>query len=88
MNMSADAEKPATKVLLALLSGCAAAIPLHLHANEAAPDMELLEYLGSWEESDEDWVLFEADDEQAGQQETRSDPVAEGEESQESQHES
>lgn len=23
-----------------------------------APDIEFLEYLGSWEESDEDWVLF------------------------------
>jgi hypothetical protein len=22
------------------------------------PDIEFLEYLGSWEESDEDWVLF------------------------------
>jgi len=28
-------------------------------AQEAeAPDLELLEYLGSWEESDEDWILF------------------------------
>ena len=23
-----------------------------------APDLAFLEYLGSWEESDEDWVLF------------------------------
>ena len=31
-------------------------------AEEAqAPDLEFLEYLGSWEESDEDWVLFAAE---------------------------
>lgn len=28
-------------------------------ADEAdVPDLALLEYLGSWEESDEDWILF------------------------------
>ena len=27
-----------------------------------APDMAFLEYLGMWEESDEDWVLLEDDD--------------------------
>lgn len=86
--MSANAEKPAAKVLLTLLSGCAVAMPLTAGANEAAPDMEFLEYLGSWEESDEDWVLFDSDDERPGQQETRSDPAATGEESQEPQHES
>ena len=26
-----------------------------------APDLEFLEYLGSWEESDEDWVALVAD---------------------------
>jgi len=32
-------------------------------AGEAeAPDMAFLEYLGMWEESDEDWVLLEDDD--------------------------
>ena len=31
-------------------------------ADEAeAPDLEFLEYLGSWEESDEDWVLLAAE---------------------------
>lgn len=31
-------------------------------ADEAeAPDLEFLEYLGSWEESDEDWVVLAAD---------------------------
>ena len=27
-------------------------------ADEELPDLEFLEYLGSWEESDEDWELF------------------------------
>ncbi|MCH9694949.1 MAG: hypothetical protein K0U72_10615 [Gammaproteobacteria bacterium] len=27
-----------------------------------APDMAFLEYLGMWEESDEEWVLLEDDD--------------------------
>ena len=27
-------------------------------ADEEQPDLELLEYLGSWEESDEDWLMF------------------------------
>ena len=26
-----------------------------------APDLEFLEYLGSWESSDEDWVIFAAE---------------------------
>ena len=31
-------------------------------ADEAeAPDLEFLEYLGSWEESDEDWLLLAAE---------------------------
>ena len=25
------------------------------------PDLEFLEYLGSWEDSDEEWLLFDAD---------------------------
>ncbi len=29
-----------------------------LAADEVPPDLEFLEYLGSWEESDEDWLLF------------------------------
>lgn len=32
-------------------------------AEEAeAPDMAFLEYLGMWDESDEDWVVLEDDD--------------------------
>ncbi len=42
-------------------------------------DMEFLEYLGMWEESDEDWQLL--DEDEGPQNDERSDPVPEGEES-------
>ena len=45
------------------------------------PEVELLEYLGMWEESDEDWLLFE--DAIAAETEERSDPAPQGEESME-----
>ena len=52
---------------------------LALAADDEIPDMEFLEYLGSWEESDEDWlILAEATEPVADK---RSDPAPEGEES-------
>lgn len=44
-----------------LLWGCVGCGSLVLAADEIQPDLELLEYLGSWEESDEDWLLFNDD---------------------------
>jgi len=44
-----------------LLWGCVGCASLVLAADELQPDLELLEYLGSWEESDEDWLLFNDD---------------------------
>lgn len=44
-----------------LLLGCAGCVPLVLAAEEIQPDLEFLEYLGSWEESDKDWLLFSDD---------------------------
>lgn len=32
-----------------------------LAADDELPDAEFLEYLGSWEESEEDWLMFERD---------------------------
>ena len=32
---------------------------LVLAADEELPDPDFLEYLGTWEESDEDWLIFE-----------------------------
>ena len=48
-------------------------------AEEDAPDAELLEYLGLWDESDEEWLLL--DEMVTAGNEERSDPVPEGEES-------
>ena len=57
-------------------------------AGEEAPELEFLEYLGSWEESDEDWLLFKAvDDEPVQVPEERIDPAPTGEESTETEDE-
>ncbi len=53
---------------------------------EDLPDMEFLEYLGMWEESDEDWQIFE--ETMTADNEERSDPVAEDKESMENEDES
>jgi hypothetical protein len=50
------------------------------------PDMEFLEYLGSWEESDEEWLMFEGP--VTAELDERSDPAPEGEESTETEDES
>jgi len=65
---------------LLLCGGIAAA------EEEDVPDMEFLEYLGMWEETDEDWQIFE--ETMTVDNEERSDPVAEGEESMEKEDES
>ena len=55
-----------------------------LAADESVPDMAFLEYLGMWEESDEEWLAFEEDsDSVATDSDTRIDPVPDGEESKE-----
>lgn len=59
-------------------------------AEEQVPDADFLEYLGMWQESDEDWMLLE--DLQASEttidDDERSDPVPEGKESTETNDES
>ena len=65
-----------------MLLGCS----LALAQDEEIPDAEFLEYLGLWEESDEDWLLF--DEPITADAEKRSDPVPEGEESTEKTDES
>ncbi|MDH5454974.1 MAG: hypothetical protein OEY37_02815 [Gammaproteobacteria bacterium] len=57
-----------------------------LAEEQAVPDAEFLEYLGMWEESDEDWLVLE--DLQAMEVEERSEPAPEGEESTEKEDES
>jgi hypothetical protein len=59
-------------------------------ADEELPEIEFIEYLGLWEESDEDWVLFSDsfDADKRAKNEQRSDPAPEGEESTEKDDES
>jgi hypothetical protein len=71
-----------TALLGSLLMGCS----LVLAADDEVPDAEFLEYLGLWEESDEDWLLFE--EPITADAEERSDPVPQGEESTETKDES
>jgi len=69
-------------IIGSLLLGCT----LVLAADEEIPDPDFLEYLGSWEESDEEWLIF--DEPVTAEAEERSDPVPEGEESTEKTDES
>jgi hypothetical protein len=48
-------------------------------ADTMEPDMEFLEYLGLWEETDEEWMMM--DHQISLESEERIDPVPEGEES-------
>jgi hypothetical protein len=62
-----------------LLCGAAAA------TDDDVPEIEFLEYLGMWEESDEDWLLLE--ETMAAETEEQSDPEPQGEESMEKEDE-
>lgn len=42
-------------LLCGLVAGCGNVLA---DDEEKLPDLDFLEYLGSWEESDEDWLLF------------------------------
>ena len=59
--MSAD--KPAANRVAGamLLWGLTGVSGLVIADDAEAPDLEFLEYLGSWEDSDEDWVFLVAD---------------------------
>ena len=72
-----------TVVMTCLLLGAS----LALADDEEVPDPEFLEYLGTWEESDEDWLIF-SKPVMAEQDEERSEPAPEGEESTEKTDES
>jgi len=61
---------------------------LVLAADDETPDVEFLEYLGLWEESDEDWVMFSDSVKAENKDQARSEPAPEGEESMEKPDES
>lgn len=68
----------------ALLAVCGMAVA----TDAEAPEMEFLEYLGMWEESDDEWLVFADADTVAVEADERIDPVPEGEESTENDDES
>ena len=71
-----------TVLASALVLGCGLLLAEELEQ----PDTEFLEYLGLWEGSDEDWLIF--DEPVVAETDERSDPAPEGEESTETEDES
>jgi len=87
--MATSADKPDYVLSVAVLwglFGCSSVVV----ADDEQPDMEFLEYLGSWQESDEDWLLFNDPDREAvvADEIKRSEPVPQGKESTETDDES
>lgn len=72
---------------LAFYLGPLACTGLVLAADEVQPDLEFLEYLGSWEESDEDWLMFAEVMDKKVAEEDRKQPVPNEEISTESEDE-
>ena len=71
--------RSARQLLPGLLLG---ACGLVLAADNELPEAEFLEYLGSWEESDEEWRIFDFDGEQLfAESDERIAPAPQGEES-------
>jgi len=67
------------KLLPGLLLGFCGVV---LAADHELPGGEFLEYLGSWEESDEEWLMFNQDAEQvAADSDERVEPAPRGKES-------
>jgi len=80
--MSADRLQSEFALKVAVLCGLFACNGVVAADDEVMPDMEFLEYLGSWEESDEDWVVLAAVAvRQVEAQDKRTDPAAKEEES-------
>ena len=78
--MSANSSQSEQVLKVALLCSLVGYGGATFAAEEEVPDLEFLEYLGSWDESDEDWVLFASDDdEQARQEDDNSKPAPQGE---------
>ena len=70
----------------AALLACGLCLGVAAMAEESPPDEEFLEYLGMWEETDEDWLLL--NEFKGVENVERNDPVPEGEESTETEDES
>ena len=59
--MSADSLNADKLMRVAVLWGLIGITGIVVADEAEAPDLEFLEYLGSWEESDEDWLLLAAE---------------------------
>ena len=84
--MSVEKRQPEAAFKVALLWGLFACSGIVAADDDVMPDMEFLEYLGLWEESDEDWLIFNVP--MSAETDERSDPVPEGEEPTEKDNES
>ncbi len=87
--MAMSADKPDYVLSVAVLCGLIGCSGVVM-AEDEQPDMEFLEYLGSWEGSDEDWLLFDVIDNEvaAVDKKKRTDPAPGGKESTETDDES
>jgi hypothetical protein len=87
--LSVDSGQPDVALKVAILWGLFACTGIVAADDEVAPDMEFLEYLGLWEESDEDWVVLAAEAvEQVATEDERTDPASKEKESVETDDES
>jgi hypothetical protein len=60
--MSVDITRPAIVIRTAVLWALIGSGGIVIADDADAPDIEFLEYLGSWEASEEDWVLLVPDE--------------------------
>jgi len=76
----------AIRSLICGLALCTAGEASVAATEKEEPDVDFLEYLGMWEESDEDWLIL--DETTTADNEKRNDPAPDGEESTEKEDES
>jgi len=87
--LSVEKRQPELAFKVAVLWGLFGCSGIVAADDNVMPDMEFLEYLGSWEESDEDWVLLAAEAAaQVASEDKRTDPASKEEESVETDDES
>ena len=72
-------------VALLVCGLCLGAVAVAEEQTEPAPDVEFLEYLGMWDQTDEDWQLLDEDETAVAKE--RSEPAPEGEASTETEDE-
>ena len=80
----------AMRSLICGLALCTAGATAVAATEKEEPEVDFLEYLGMWEESDEDWLILDetTDESTIADNEERSDPAPDGEESTEKEDES